>query len=134
MKRTLRYFANSSPLSCLSYSSSVILTTRYNQLNFLEALIGYVIHKQSKYELFVQQHSNKSQQLRNRNKIECRSTDSTVFISGKYDKNKNILHSLLIGNQCKHSCFFLFEFYRYLVLVTKHMSTTTKSLFMWINV
>lgn len=81
MKRTLRHFANSSRLSCLSYSSSVILTTRWKSQNFLQVLIGYVIHKQSKYELFVQQlHTrNKSPQLKINNKIKFFSADNTVF-------------------------------------------------------
>lgn len=82
MKRTLEQFANSSRLSCLSYGSSVILTTRrWNQRNFLETLIDYVIQKQCKYERFLQRYTNKLCQLKTTSKIKFYSThNNTVFI------------------------------------------------------
>lgn len=79
MKHTLKQFANSSRLSCLSYNSSVILTTlRWNQRNFLDTLIGYVIQKQYKYELFVQRHTNRLRQLMISSKTKFYSTNNNT--------------------------------------------------------
>lgn len=83
MRHALINFAHSSSvLSCLSSSSSEILSTARWKLNFLRVLIDYVIHKQRKYELFVERQANKAKQFKIRSKIDCRSADSLVIYWG----------------------------------------------------
>lgn len=84
MKSTLKLFANSSRLSYLSDSPSVILTNwrAWYQRNFLGTLIGYVIHKQCKYEQLVQRHINSLRQLKicSNSRFYTTSNNKTVFI------------------------------------------------------
>lgn len=79
MSRPHIYFANSSLLSYLSYSSCVILTTRWNQLHIVRLLIDYVKNKQRKYELSLQWHTNKYKHSIS-SKIECDYSNNVVVI------------------------------------------------------
>lgn len=60
MTRTQLQIANSSLLSCLSYSSNAILASHWSKLKFVRQLIGYVKSREHILELSLQRHTFKA--------------------------------------------------------------------------
>lgn len=60
MTRTQLQIANSSLLSCLSYSSNAILASHWSKLKFVRQLIGYVKSREHRLELSLQRHTIKA--------------------------------------------------------------------------
>lgn len=134
MARTCIQYAHSSLLSYLSYNSSAIVTSHWNKLNFVRHLIDYVKNTHHEHEIFLRQNVIKTKPYSSEN-------------NGSSNKLVQIdrLIKSTYTSYCFHICSWIIIFFnvklilsllfsRYLVSVTKLMSTIIRSLFMLISV